>query len=171
MSRALCPVYGTIDLSVSGEPANSYPLNSTNRAALVGWCSTLASNYGVNDVFAGTTAENTFLAIQNIRGKYQKPFVQSTIPTETTSTDGWATLDNQTSLPGESQCLVLNDLIRDKADHFNGVYDYEGVVNSINTAGDRAWIPGYTSDGVHELSTANIAIKNSGIVDPSLITR
>ena len=171
MSRSLCPVYGAVDLSVSGETATAYPLTSTNRASLVGWCTTIASNYGVNDVFAGTTAENTFVAIQNIRGKYQKPFVQSTIPTETSSTDGFATLDNQTPLLGEVNCLALNELIRDKADYFNGVYDFEGVVNSVNTAGNRAWLPGYTSDGVHELNTANGAIEDSGIVDPSLITR
>lgn len=171
-ARSIGPSLAYINAGVSGERGTNYVGQSTNRNALAQYCSHVVSNYGVNDSFGLIAAATTYAALASIRNlNPSKPFYQTTIPTETTSTDSWATLNNQTSVNGESICLTLNSLIRANTNAFTGIFDIEGVVNDLNATPARAWIPTYTADGVHELTAGNLAIQSSGIINPVVFTR
>ena len=171
VARSIGESLAYMQLGNTGESAQGFLLNASKRSLLISYCTNIISNFGVNSVFGGVTASTAFTQIKDLQGMFCKRFGQLTIPTETTSTDSFATLDNQTPVSGEAECLALNTLIRNGSSGFNYVFDIEGVVNDVNTGGNRAWIATYTTDGVHETNTANVAIKNSGIINPALIVR
>lgn len=173
-ARALGPTHAYINCGISGESGGVFKLTSnTNRLALSAYCSHIACGYGTNDLFSGmqsgATVYGNLSAIRALNP--DKPFYQTTIPTGTTSTDSWATLNNQTPKAGEAEALALNALIVANGAGFDGVFDIEGVVNDVNGGGNRAWIPTYTPDGVHESNAANLAIAASGLIPPASFTR
>lgn len=170
--RSIGPYYGYINAGVSG--ANTYDyLNGQNsqRDILLGYCSHIVSNLGVNDCYAQLPQNEIYARLSAIRSHYGKPFFQTTIPPKTATTDGWATLNNQSSAIGDANRLGLNTLIRANSNGFSGVFDIEPIVSTLNSSGIMAWNPGNTIDGVHETNSANIAILASGVIDPSAFFR
>ncbi len=171
VARSVGPSLAYINAALSGERAGTYIAQHTQRAKLWAYCSHVICQYGTNDIFGSTSAAATYAYLSTIRGYTPaKPFFQATSPPQTTSTDGWATTANQTTKALNAERNAYNALIRGNSNGFDGVLEVADVVESARDSG--IWkAPGYTADGVHELNTANIAIKDAGVIDPTEFTR
>lgn len=93
---------------------------------------------------------------------------QCTFPPVTDSTDGWATLGNQTPSPlwNNPVRLLINDWIRTTPTPLAGFFELAGSLESSLNSG--LWkVPGYTTDGLHtNTTTSNTAAQNS--INPAL---
>jgi hypothetical protein len=105
-----------------------------------------------------------------------KPFDITTIIPDTTSTDSFATVANQSTVPvREPIRTAYNAWVR--AGGIAGVrntYDLASAIevnsSGVLTTDGGFWpAPGYTTDGIHESQTANLQIKNSGILTAAMV--
>jgi hypothetical protein len=164
IARSIGPEFGYMDMSVVGEPAATFIGHHAKRALLLPYCSHVISNYGINDVqVSGASAADTLGYLQTIWGyatALGKRVFQTTLPPETTSSDDWATVDNQTVMSGNAARKSLNALLRAGPDGVDGVFDITAAVESGFESG-KWQAPDYTTDGIHETLTANLAIKTA----------
>jgi hypothetical protein len=119
----------------------------------------LLCEFGVNDFFTGSQTSAQLItrlhAILDLRRSKQKVF-QTVITPETTSTDAWATIGNQTlvSAPQDTQRITFNTALRGVTSGLTtltGFIDTASIVESSLNSGK--WIvtptPPYTNDGIH----------------------
>lgn len=118
-------------------------------------------NLPVNDISANATLDQLKDRLINIWGKLElrgmKVF-QTTITPRTTSTDSWATTENQKifNAAQNSIRIALNDWIRTCPASLSGFFE---AADTAETArGSGIWKAGYTSDGLHPNTTGHTAI-------------
>ncbi|PVX61217.1 SGNH/GDSL hydrolase family protein [Paraburkholderia unamae] len=137
------------------------------RAIAQAYCSHIFQNYGVNDLFnGGSTPQQILNWMQEIRGQFPgKWFNQTTMMGETTSTDGWATVQNQTlaSTLVEPSRRQLNNYLRNVNGIFDNVYDVSSVFETAHNTG--IWkAPGYTGDGIHQTPVGYADVPPTGVI-------
>lgn len=162
--------YASSNMCISGATAQGLATAPTaQRVKLAPYFTHVLSQFGINDLTNSHTASTIISDLRTIQGLFPgKKFYQATIAPHTTSTDSWATTANQTVVASEAQRVSLNTTIRANASGFNGYVEVADQVESARNSG--LWIaPSYTTDGLHESNTANVAIKNSGAINPAAL--
>lgn len=157
------------NLAIGGTGANGFLSGShTHRIALASLCSHMITEYGINDLLLGDAQMRADLnSINALLPAAQKKYVGTMAP-RTTSSDGWATVANQTVTAQESTLLANNNWRRTIPTGFIGCFDVNAILQSGITG---KWLaPGYTADGLHGSATAYAAILNSGIITAANFT-
>lgn len=168
LARAVGPLRAFTNLAKYGESVSTVAgTGFAQRAAIAAkYCSHIICNYGVNDLFSGTSAPQLLKYLTGLRQQFPAQwFYQTTIDPETTSTDSWATTTNQTTVNSgdETAREQVNNFLRSGIGCFDGVFDTSSVVESgLNTGKWKA--PGYTADGVHGNATSYGLIASSGVI-------
>lgn len=168
IERSLGKSYATILLSVSGETASAVSgTAATKRIALAQYCSSIVSNYGINDCAASIAAVTTIANLSTFASKLgNKPFYQCTLSPSTSSTDSFATTVNQTTNATVNPIRVaFNNLLRNGLGGvFSGHIELADQAESARDSGlwkVNGLANGYTADGLHANSTGNLLIENS----------
>lgn len=179
-----------VGLAMPGETAARFltsPTNHSRRGVLIGGCSVAISNCGVNDLQTGLSPSFSTLAASLV-GVWQLLAMrgmvvwQTTITPFTTSTDSWATAENQTIATTRSSAVrvAINDWLRagapldqttkapvavgtigavlaGKIGHF--LAGYLDVADAVETSRNSGiFKAGYTADGLHPAPVAHIAM-------------
>lgn len=163
-----------LNIGQSGEKANNFLTNAPARKKLVaaGYFSHLLCGYGFNDIYTSVDSKATVIAnLQAIwaTAPASRKVFQTTITPKTTSTDSWATVENQTIASGDVTRLDLNADIRNAA--FSGMDGYWDVADGIESSRDsgkfRITGGANTTDGLHPNPLGYDNIASSGVVDPT----
>lgn len=104
---------------------------------------------GINDFMSGSTDVQIRASLETLWEELVERGLrvwQTTITPRSTSTDSWATVENQTALnmPGRG---TLNDYIRTIPSPLTGIVEIADVVESARNSGK--WKAAYTADGLH----------------------
>lgn len=138
-------------------------VNRFRRTTYIDGCTHLICEAGVNDVFGGRTLaqiQSSLLSIWNLSNQRGLRTWQTTITPNTTSTDSWATVGNQTTVNAgrETTRVQLNTWIRDGAPIVNGAAVATGTTTAI-----RAGAPGHPLKGYFEITDLVESARNSGL--------
>ena len=161
-----------INAGFAGDRASSFVSANSKRLGIAAYCSHLVCNYGINDITGGATeatAKTSLLTLWGILRNNKNALFHSTLPPITTSSDGWATVENQTLAATNTIRVNVNNFIRTVPDVLDGVFEFADVAESARDSG--LWKPGYTSDGVHENETGYVAIVTSEAINPALFVQ
>lgn len=161
LDRAVGQYYATINLSITGEPANNYLSRATNRLRFLKFCTHALCGLGINDVNGGDLATNIqgyLTTIYDGLRPYLGPrqIIQNTLPPISTSTDSWATTGNQTTHSNNAGRITINNWIRGGAGRGLRYFEFADAVESARNSG--LWSPNTTGDGLHENVAGNQAI-------------
>lgn len=157
MARAYGAKYPILNASLSGDSLQKFIASNSKRLALANYCSHIALSSGSNDIVGGRTAAQTAADAATVIKYFTdigKPVAYTTVTDITTSTDAWATVENQTVGATESERLNFNTLV---------LAGLSGVTNTINalpfteSATVGKWKPNYTADGTHQATVSAIA--------------
>ena len=148
--------YCNLLLAQSGDQAQSFMTNNKVRSLFVPACTSVLSNYGLNETYSGAnytlgtlqtqlTSFWTWLTNQNIK------VWQTTISPYTTSTDNWATTGNQTIFNSDRNTVrtQLNDWIRTTPSPLSGYFEVADTVETSRNSGIWKAAPALTGDGIH----------------------
>jgi len=170
VARTIGPIRAYTNLGRGGETIQNVTDtgNFSLRAQIVkAFCTHMTCDYGANDFIAGANAQNTLARLLKFRAMFpEKYFYYVTSCPDTTSTDGWTTVVNQTVETGASERVEYNNYVRANTSwagsNFDGVYDTTPITeSSINSS---KWVPGLTTDGDHPTPAGYAAIAASGII-------
>ena len=171
IARSIGPSFGYINLAVAGETAQAAVTGIANRSRMFTYCSHVIDEYGINDLALGESTSTITTARTALAQLAGKTTYGTTLPAETTSTDNWATLANQTTKVNTNQ---LNSLVRGGISGEAGYFDVAAGLDptDLQKFPVSAGTPYYsTPDGVHENSTGNNIIRNSGVISPTVLQR
>lgn len=171
ITRSLFPSIAFINCSTPSERASTLAVTNTLRCGLSQFVTHVICQLGVNDIGNSRTAAQALADMQTIRAACQsRKFYGATIPPVTTSSDSWATAQNQTPAAYEYQRVLLNTSLRAIPSGFAGYFETADPVESSRNSG-RWKSPGFTSDGVHGTTTAYAAIQAAGVITPANLLR
>lgn len=110
---------GVNNESQPSELVSSILVNHKFRFSLLGRDKYVLGMFQTNDIFtsllpAATLESNFIKLVQQQRARGSSPFYGTVVP-QTTSTDGWLTVANQTVKSGEAQRVLYNAWLRDGA--------------------------------------------------------
>jgi hypothetical protein len=176
--RCIGDTLAYICAATAGDRASFAKTNYVKRLTLASYCSNIISGYGRNDIYNGSNLATTQADHLAFRALFAstKPFDITTVIPDTTSTDSFATVANQSTVPvREPVRTAYNAWVR--AGGISGVrntYDLASAIevnsSGVLTTDGGFWpAPGYTTDGIHESQTANLQIKNSGILTAAMV--
>jgi hypothetical protein len=181
IARAIGPYFGYINGGVNGQSANSFSNNLANHARQIAlakaYTSHLLSQMGTNDFANSETAatvEGYLQTCWNAFGYSANRIYQSTIIPETTSSDSFATLANQTVNVGNTNRIAFNDLLRaGSVSGIQGYFEFADAVESSRNSGK--WIVNgtanyATADGTHPSAAANLLFANPSIFNGSSVS-
>jgi hypothetical protein len=174
LARPIGPYLPYSVIAVGGDGAVKFVASHAKRLALKTYFTHVLCNYGVNDItnFARTPAQ-VVADVQTIAGYFTgMPFFWATLTPDSTSTDNFATVANQTPVGTAANLNSLNALIRAIPSGVNGVFELSDVLSS--TRDSNKWISDgnvrtYTADGLHGTTVANELIRTSGAINPSVL--
>jgi len=161
LDRSLGGRFATLSVGRGGEKASDVVgSGSDKRVALSKYVSAVVSNYGINDCHNGAAAATTIANLATLAGRINKPFYQCTVSPESTSTDNWSTVVNQTpNAVGNPLRVALNGLIRNGLPApFSGYIEIADPTESSRDSG--AWkVPGasFTSSAISASVTIPVA--------------
>ena len=154
-----------MNLACPGEFGTTFLANSPVRSALLKFCTHVICGYGINDLEGSVSAATLESAISAIAASVgARYFWQTTIPPASSSTDGFATVTNQTASPNNAARATFNAAVRSG---LLGVDNFLEIASIMESGTTGKWnAPGFTTDGLHETTSANQQIAFS----KSLIT-
>lgn len=158
-----------------GSLSNWVTRANANQVAIAKYATHVINQYGTNDFYAGarTLAQMTNDSIAFLSYFPGMPAFKTTIGPETTSTDSWATVANQTVITGNTPRIAFNDMVRN-----NGLPGYAGwfdLADSYETSRDSGFyiVNGTalyaTTDGIHQTPTMNAIIAGDDLFRPATI--
>lgn len=158
--RSIQGRYGTVNISIPGDRTLWFQAAHSKRIQLAKYATHVFDGYGINDIDAFSTAATIEASDAYVREAFaDKPAYCTTLAPNTTSTDLWATTDNQTvpNAGNEAQRIALNTNRRGPPSRWQGCID---VANTSEFGGSGApsgkWnAPGYTYDGLHAADLNN----------------
>lgn len=181
LARTVGPAMAYTKLAIFGASLNTTVLNFTGRGRILQYCSHAIDQYGVNDIGGGRSAAQLSADRTTMAGLFVgKPMYGTTIPTNTTSSDSWATIANQTTTANPAVVVTFNGLARAGISGEAGIFDIANVVdptaigkwpvapNVFATTGTANYA---TSDGIHESPAMNAYIQNSNVINTGAFTR
>lgn len=184
-ARSIGPTYPYIKIAVPGTSLGQAINNFTLRLTIAKYCNYAVDAYGINDIGGGasavTLAGNRTTMAGLLAGVMPTPatIFGTTLLTETTSSDSWATTTNQTGSGNPSIVQTFNGLVRAG---ISGEANYLDIANALDptaigkfpvspnlfaTSGTAGFC---TVDGVHETNTCNQIIARLGTVNVNWFT-
>lgn len=164
LARWIGPNYGYANLAVFGTNLNVALANFTNRLRIIAYCSHVIDEYGINDIGGGQSSATVVTNRTAMATLVGKPTFGTTLPTETTSTDSWATIGNQTTSGNPSVVATFNSAVRAG---ISGELNYLDIALALDPLGIGKWPVSQnifattgtanfcTTDGVHETPACN----------------
>lgn len=149
--------------------------NGSSRRKFAAGYKIAVVEYGNNDIYVSKLNVNQMknlavYAAKELKKMGAQKVYFTTVTPRTTSTDSWATVDNQTPVNGVGEYDVLiayNDWLRNNLPpEIDGVFDTAATVMAQKTAAPNHWVwkaPGYVStgdgaQGIHPLLTGHTAM-------------
>lgn len=178
LAPSIGPTFGYANFGVGGTQAFTYTTNSTIRQSLYQYFSHFVVEFGINDLIGGRSLATLKTSLSTIYSGFGgKPAFQTTLTPDTTSTDSWATVANQSVTSIEGDRTSFNDSLR--AATFgpsNGYFDIESVVRAMNGS-DIVWKAGagfpqcspWTPDGIHLTLCGYEFIPGTNVIDTTRI--
>jgi hypothetical protein len=175
--RIIGPFYAYSNFSVPSVTAANVLTHFTNRLRIMAYCSHAIDALGINDLTTGATASALATSRTSLAALFAIPTIGTTLPPKTSSTDGWATISNQTIV---YDTAAFNALVRAGISGEMSIFD---VAFALDPLGLSKWpvsvIPGSTSgsagyatsDGLHESPAANQQIARSSVINATIIVR
>lgn len=114
-AKTIGPLFGYSAICSPGALGSGFVASHTKQVALfnLGYWSHVFSNYGINDSVNGQTLVQFTATVLAICGYFNKPVHWTTIPPQTTSSDSWATVANQTAHATNAVRLTYNSGLLD----------------------------------------------------------
>jgi lysophospholipase L1-like esterase len=170
-TRAFCETKNFVNLSRSGMQLAHYAdiRSMAIRGRLAGYAKYAIVQLGLNDMRTGgalQTAKNNALALWQTLSDKGLLVYQTTITPESTSTDSWATVENQTTKSFNPTRIAFNDWVRSTPAPLSGYLDMADAVETARNSG--IWKAAYTGDGIHPLAAGHIAM--AAAVDMDIFT-
>ena len=181
IARSIGPAYGYINAACAGDTLSAFITAHTQRAALQQYVSHVVFGDPINALRSGGSGQNQSAAttlgqLQTILGYFptKRCLTTTTGGPNTTSTDSWATVANQTINANNAEIAAYNTAIRAGVANSVGYFDIMSAVESSSASG-KWWVTGVasatTTDGLHSTQAGYLRIKNSGAIDPNRISR
>ncbi len=177
IARSIGPSYAYSNLGAVGEAAQGAVSHLVNRSRLFQFCTHVIDEYGINDLTPPRTAAQIAADRSTLATLSGRPTFGTTLPAETSSTDSWSTLANQTAIRNPDQ---FNQLVRSGISGEVGYFDVAAGLDPKHlekfpvgpVPGTAAGPPMYsTPDGIHENATGNMLIQHSGVINPAAISK
>jgi len=148
---------------------------NTNLIAVSQYFTHVCIAFGINDLNGGgLTAAQLLTQIKTIVAKFpNNSIIVCTLEPNTTSTDTWATVANQTPVASNAQRVIFNNTLR--ANGIPGVDHIADIADVVESSRDSGkWIANgtasfYTGDGLHPTSATSFLVARSLVVEPSLL--
>jgi len=172
ITPSLYPSIGYMNMSIAGEQAQNFVQKHTYRAPFGIYATHVICEYGINDLnLGGRTTAQVLADLQLIRGYFSKQkFYQATILPNSSSTDSWATVGNQTTAASNASRISLNNTFRSKPSWLDGWLETADAVESARDSG--LWkAPGYTADGLHGTTAGYQLIQSAAVINPAAFAR
>lgn len=178
LARSIGPKFAYMNMGVESDRVAYWNTNHASRLAFCQYASHAIIELGVNDIsIAGANAAGVAAGRATIRGLLgTRPTFETTLPTETTSTDSWTTTTNQTLAndAGGNRGL-LNTSVRAGTAGMAGFCDIASVTDVSSSShiwnADGVTASLWTRDGVHETQHANLAIQSAGVINTAAFHR
>lgn len=162
-------------IGASGETAQNFAdqTKTLYRLGLSRNCTAALVQLGSNDIFSGRSAAQVQTDLQTIYARLRalgiNRIYQTTVTPRTTSTDSWATVNNQTTTNAghEAARVTLNAWIRANTAGITGYFEIADVVESARDSGK--WKAGSTADGIHPTDTMHTTM-SAAITTGGLLT-
>lgn len=160
LERPFGPAFAYLNLASFGESSSGFLASNTLRRALANYCTTIISEYGVNDTGTGVSAATVQTNQASIAALFPgKPVWLCTLPP--TSTGAWTAVDlsDQTVGTFDAARVTYNTWVRTSPAGFAGFFDCAAVGESSLNSGKwkaNGVALAYTVDGVHESGKTNL---------------
>jgi phage gp46-like protein len=173
LARSVGTTRGYANLGIGGSTGYQFVQGIYPKSAvlnLAAFATHVFGNHGVNDILFSQTALQMEASMQQVWKMFPDQVrAQCTVINETTSSDVWTTLVNQSAfgnyvISGTGAREAYNTWLRGHPSGVNSVFDIAaaGIVQAPSNS--YLWTPGYTGDGIHEVRVATLAIQSSGVV-------
>ncbi|MDO7844605.1 SGNH/GDSL hydrolase family protein [Sphingomonas immobilis] len=150
--------YAALNGGVYGTQAAQFVASHARQVEILRYCPYIVLEHAINDVTAGRTAAQIQADLTAIAGYFPNArIIVSTTPPVTSSTDGWASLANQTTHANNAVRVAVNTWKRGVPQPFFDCWDVADTVESARNSG--LWKPNFTLDGTHESDVAYAAIQ------------
>jgi hypothetical protein len=126
---------------------------------------------GINDIGSGRSASQIKGDLETIIAAFTKPVYVATIEPQSSSSDDWATVANQTPDANNSVRTALNGNIRSGLAGAAGYIEFADIVETARDSGKwkvTGAAFGYTSDGLHSTRQGYDTWTDSERVDPRM---
>jgi lysophospholipase L1-like esterase len=140
-------------MTLPGENAGA---TLSKRLAWASACTHAIVQYGTNDYPGGSlsTIQTNLARLWTVLATQGIKVYQTTITPRSTSTDSWATVENQTpTANSDSTKNQLNDWIRTTPAPLTGYFEVADTVESARNSG--VWKAGFSDDGIHPNQTGH----------------
>lgn len=172
IAHSIGSAHAYMNLGVSGDTLTVFIGSHTNRVALAAYCSTAIIELGINDVSGGSSAATIRTNTNTVQGYFtaqgQNVYLTTMEPVST-STDGWVTTTNQTTIAQNAARVTENNARRAVPTGSAGCFDVASAVEFGTDSG--IWqAPGgvaITVDGTHETPGGYLQVQQQGVIAPA----
>jgi hypothetical protein len=156
-----------INMGYGNDSMNEWLASHTERLAIAQLCTDVITGDPTNDFGRlGRTAEQAIADYETFAALFtERAWATTSPPIATTSSDSFATVENQTVNAGyNASRITFNDAVRAGLVGYHGYFELADVLDYARDDGRWKLIDGLpsTADGVHELPRANQEISDSG---------
>lgn len=172
VGRSIAPSLPFMNLGSYGDTIAAFiGAQGTKRRVLLDYCSHIVTEMPINDlVIGGRTAAQAYADLTTLRQMFPtKKFYACKLGPNTTG--AWTNPDGSDQVLGaaEAQRAALNALLDANAASFDGIFQTDAAVS---LPGKTKWLaPGYTNEGTHYTVLAQLAVRDSGAINPAVFTR
>lgn len=172
-TRALKPVLPFLNLSKESQKISDVIKTECiwGRGQFFKYGTSIVSNLGINDLPTDNlaTIQANLIKLWALLASYGLKVYHCTITPRTTSTDSWATVENQTPYAWESVRVAVNNWLRDTSANgaiaqssgtLTGIFEMADIIEGTRNSGKWALIgsAASTSDGLHPLANSYTAM-------------
>lgn len=165
--RAVGANWAYINAGIGAGRLQNWVKNNQRQLYIASFCSHVINQYGEADIVNdGRTAAQLIADVQTARNFFaERPFFQTTLIIESTSTNSWADLANQTTVAQNSVTQTFNTAVRAGITDVTGFFDDASVLESGTTG---KWVVNgaafySTIDGVHQTPAGNKLVRDGGL--------
>lgn len=181
IARSIGPSLAYTNMSASGDQIAKMVASNALRLALTQYCTTvITGDSAMNDLTIGVTPANVAALVSQFIALFPTglPVWISTLTPNSTSTDGWTSVANQTTVASNAVRVAFNNNVR--ACGSGTIVGMKGCIDiasstesSLNSGLWRVLNSGVaiTLEGSHEILPGAVYIKNSGIVPAGSFAR
>lgn len=170
--RCIGPHLATLKVASSGEQASEFVSSHARRLELSPYFTKVVICEGINDLRHGRSGEQATQDVSTIVSYFPNADVYvCTIDPVSSSSDGWATLANQTPDPLTNAGRILfNENVRAGIPGVAGYFELADVLESGRNSGKWRVAGGaFTDDGLHANRRGNQFLEDAGALDARVL--